>query len=196
MYYVLRPKYDDTYVYLNLETPYAVPKKYQLLEGVSRLDGWPEVVFKFAKHRPEGMNLTDWVKNSTQWLIISDRFKAILEEFHVKDIEYLPVKIKNHKGRMASEHYWIANFLILTEAVDRELSIFDDNPLDDGAIFSFDKLVLRQDILKSDPVIFRLKEETMTVIARQDLVKRIREEGLTGVRFVETNRFASLNCDD
>ena len=193
MYYVVIKTDDETNAYLNLETPDAIPKRYQLLKGVSRLDGWPEdVVFKFSKDFQEGMNLTDYVENSSQWLIISDRFRAVLEEFDVKDIEYLPVKIKNHKGRMASEHYWIANFLVLTEAVDRERSIFDDNPGSENGIFSFDKLVLRKDILKSGPVIFSLKEEPMTVIARQDLVERIEEEGLTGVEFVETDNFSSL----
>lgn len=193
MYYVVIKTDDETNAYLNLETPDAIPKQYQLLKGVSRLDGWPEdVVFEFSKDFPEGMNLTDYVENSSQWLIISDRFRAVLEEFDVKDIEYLPVKIKNHKGRMVSEHYWIANFLVLTEAVDRECSIFDDNPGSENGIFSFDKLVLRKDILKSGPVIFSLKEEPMTVIARQDLVERIEEEGLTGVEFVETDNFSSL----
>ncbi|MBW2738072.1 MAG: hypothetical protein JRE64_04315 [Deltaproteobacteria bacterium] len=193
MYYVVIETDDETNAYLNLEIPDAIPKQYQLLEGVSRLDGWPEdVVFEFSKHRPEGMNLTDYFENSSQWLIISNRFRAVLEEFDVKDIEYLPVKIKNHKGRMASEHYWIANFLVLTEAVDRERSIFDDNPGSENGIFSFDKLVLREDILKSGPVIFSLKEEPMTVIARQDLVERIKEEGLTGVEFVETDNFSTL----
>lgn len=194
MYYVLKETDDETNAYLDLETPDAIPKQYQLLEGVSRLDGWPDdVVFEFSKDRPEGMNLTDYVENSPQWLIISDRFKAILEEFHVEEIEYLPVKIKNHKGRMASEHYWIASFLVLTEAVDRESSIFDDDPGSEDGIFSFDKLVLRQDILKSGPMIFRLKEEPMTVITRQDVVERIEEEGLTGVEFIETDKFSTFD---
>ncbi len=194
MYYVLKETDDETNAYLKLETPDAIPKQYELLEGVSRLDGWPEdVIFEFSKHRPEGMNLTDYVENSGQWLIISDRFRAVLEEFDVKDIEYLPVKIKNHKGRMASEHYWIANFLVLTEAVDRERSIFDDDPGSEDGIFGFDKLVLREDILKSGQVIFSLKEEPMTFIARQDLLRRIEEEGLTGVEFVEVDKFRTLD---
>ena len=194
MYYVLKETDDETNAYLDLETPDAIPKQYQLFEGVSRLDGWPDdVVFEFSKDRSEGMNLTDYVENSPQWLIISDRFKAILEQFREENIEYLPIKIKNHKGRMASEHYWIANFLVLTEAVDRESSIFDDDPGSEDGIFSFDKLVLRQDILKSGPVIFSLKEEPMTVIARQDLVERIKEEGLTGVEFIETDKFSTFD---
>lgn len=194
MYYVLKVTDDETNAYLDLETQEAIPKQYQLRKGISRLDGWPEdVVFEFSKDQPEGMNLTDYVENSPQWLIISDQFKAILEEFHAEDIEYLPVKIKNHKGRMASEHYWIANFLVLTKAVDRKNSIFDDNPGIEDGIFSFDKLVLLQDILKSGPVIFSLKEEPMTFIARQDLVQRIKEEGLTGVEFIETDKFRTFD---
>ncbi len=194
MFYVIRAVYDETNVYLDNNVANSIPKQYQLFEGVSRLDGWSEdVAFKFSINRPEGMNLTDCVANSDQLLIISDRFRVVLEEFQVKDIEYLPVKIKDHKGRMASEHYWIANFLVLTEAVDRERSIFDDNPGSEDEIFGFDKLVLREDILKSGPVIFSLKEEPMTFIARQDLVRRIEEAGLAGVECVETDDFRTLD---
>lgn len=193
MYFVLKEKDDETNVYLDLETPYSIPEQYQLRKGVSRLNGWPEdVFFKFSKYKPEGMILTDWVENSPLWLIISDLFKTVLEEFREENIEYLPIKIKNHKGRFVSEHYWIANFLVLIEAVDREHSVFKVDTGNVGCIRMFDKLVLREDILKSGPVIFRLKEEPMKVIARQDLVERLNEKSITGVRFVETDKFRTF----
>lgn len=193
MYFVLKEKYDEANVCLDLETPYSIPEQYQLRKGVSRLNGWPEdVFFEFSKYKPEGMILTDWVKNSRVWLIISDLFKAVLEEFCEENIEYLPIKIKNHKGRFVNELYWIANFLVLIEAVDREHSIFRVDTGNVGCIRMFDKLVLREDILKSGPLIFRLKEEPLQVIARQDLVERLNEKGITGVRFVETDKFRTF----
>lgn len=193
MYFVLKEKDDETNVYLDLETPSSIPEQYQLRKGVSRLNGWPEdVFFEFSRDNPEGMILTDWVENSPCWLIISDRFKAVLEKFREENIEYLPIKIKNHKGRLVSERYWIVNFLVLIEAVDREHSVFKVDGGNVGGIRMFDKLVLREDILKSGPVIFRLKEQPMIVLSRQNLVERLNEEGITGMRFVETDKFRTF----
>lgn len=195
-YFVLKRKYDETNVIIQ-DIPSNLKKKYQLLKGIARLSDWPEdIILEFSKQRSEGMNLTDYVENSFGWLLISNRFKRVLEEFGAASIEYLPVKIKNHKGRIAGEAYWIGNFLVLTEAVDRNLSMFEADALDENQIFRFDKLVLRDDVLNSNPLIFRLKEQPRMVIARQDLVERFEKEGLTGVKFIETNRFKTYDPEE
>ncbi len=112
-YFVLKETGDETNVYVDT-IPSNIEDKYQLLKGISRLDGWPiDISFQFSDDRPEGMTLTDYVENPSNWLIISTRFKKVLEESGAQYIEYLPVQIKNHKGRIASKDYWIANFFIL-----------------------------------------------------------------------------------
>ena len=195
MYYVLKENYEETNVYV-AKIPKTIKKQYQLIEGVSRIDDWPdEVIFQFSRSRPEGMNLTDWIENPSGWLLISNRFKSLLEDFNPKHIEYLPVSINNHKGRIASKDYWIANFTTLTKAVDRELSDFDEDPVDADEIFTFEKLILQEEILISGDEIFRLKELPRLILARQDLVERINKNGLTGMIFVETRKFKSLDPD-
>ena len=193
MYYVLGEKYDETYAYVEgFESD--IPESYELLEGISRADGWPEnLTGQFSKQRPEGMILTDWIKNESDWLMISDRFKKLLESVELGSVEYLPIKIKNHKGKIVSKDYWIVNFLVHTEAVDREMSIYDDHPVYEDKIFSFEKLILKKEILKSGPAIFRLKERPpRMVLARQDLVERLKKEGLTGMEFIETDKYKSI----
>lgn len=195
-YFVIKEDYDRTNVHVS-DIPAGLTRKYQLLKGVSRRHDWPDdLALRFTKNRPEGMNLTDWVGNQFGWLIVSDRFKRLLEESGAPDVEYLPVKMTNHKGRIAAADYWIVNMLSLTEAVDRSRSVFDVDAADEDLIFSFDKLVLRDDVIASGPAFFRLKERPRLVLVRQDLAERIRQERLTGLLLVETSRFMSNDPND
>ncbi len=191
MYFVLVEDYDETHVLID-DSAADIPKQYQLLKGISRQNGWPDdVVFRFSDNRAEGMFLTDWVNNESGWLVISDRFKKLVEAFPVPDIEFLPVKINNHKGRLASDSYWIGNFLMLTEAVDREQSDFKEDRGNKGQIRHFDKLVVRKGTLQEGPPMFRLKESPDMVLAREDLVKALESKRLTGMKFVDTSEFNS-----
>lgn len=190
-YFVVKEDYHPTNVYVS-DIPAGLTRKYQLLKGISRRQDWPDdLALQFTKNRPEGMNLTDWVGNQFGWLLVSDRFKRLLEESGAPDVEYLPVKMTNHKGRIAAEDCWIVNMLNLKEAVDRGRSVFDVDAADEDLIFSFDKLVLRDDVIASGPVIFRLKERPRLVLVRQDLAERIQQERLTGLLLVETSKFMS-----
>lgn len=192
-YFVLRTIYDETNAVIH-DIPKNLKKKYQLLEGVSRLKDWPEdVVFQFSKERPEGMGLADLVENTLSQFIISERFKHILEEHDTSGIEYLPVKIKNHKGKIAAEDYWLANFLVLIEAVDRKQSVFEVNAGQEDKIYTFDKLILRENLEKSGPSIFRLREKPQMILAREDLVRRVTKDGLIGVRFTETSKYKTYD---
>ena len=192
-YFVVSEDYDETNAYIG-NLPNNLERQYELIKGVFRSADWPDdIAFIFSKNRPEGMNLNDYVRNKYGWLIISERFKLILEKFNVENIEYLPIQINNHKGRLASKDYWIANFIKLTKAVDRESSTFEASPLDESKVFSFDKLVLTDEVEKAGPLIFRMDEEPMMILVREDLVSRIKEEGLTGMKFTETKDFKTYN---
>src|SRR5262245_42403684 len=141
-YSVIKDDYDEGNVYVS-DIPDGLLRKYQLLQGVSRLAGWPaDLAARFSDDEPEGMKLTDWVSNPFGWLLISGRFKQLLEDVGAPAVEYLPIKMKNHKGRLASADYWIVNFLVLIGAVDRERSAFEVSAAEDDKIYSFDRLIL------------------------------------------------------
>ncbi len=190
MYYVLKSQASETSVWL-MDVPDAITKQYQLKQGKSRSEGWPEgVTFEYSRDKPEGMELTDWIDNSKSWMIISAAFRKLLEAFPVTDVEYLPIQLQNHKKKVTSTEYSIGNFTKLVEAVDREQSVFKEAG---GDITRFDKLVLRPDIVRSGPPLFRLKERAILVLGREELVKKLQKAGMTGVTFVETDNYKTFD---
>src|SRR5262245_12152173 len=145
-YYVLSEAYDESSAFVD-DIPDSVQKVYELHEGVSRAAGWPsEGSFPFSSDRPEGINVNDFIGNSRGLLIVSDRFKTLLEAERSARLEFLPIQLADHKKRPVKGKYWIANFLELTEVVDRKASKFTISPADENAIRKFDKLVLKKEI--------------------------------------------------
>jgi len=190
MYYVLNSEESETNVELD-DVPKVIDSQYELMEGVSRLKDWPgDAVFKYSRDKPEGLTLTDWIDNSMSWMIISAAFREVLEAFPVTDVEFLPIQIQNHKKKITSTDYSIGNFTTLVEAVDREQSVFKEAG---GDITRFDKLVLRPDIVRSGPPLFRMKERDILVLGREDLVKKLQKAGMTGVTFIETNKYKTFS---
>ena len=79
-YFVIEENEDESNVYVS-DIPEGLVRKYQLLKGISRAVGWPaDMAAKFSDIRPEGMRLTDWVATPFGWLLISDRFKELVED--------------------------------------------------------------------------------------------------------------------
>lgn len=195
-YFVLQEDHDETSVYIG-DFPREITRKYQLLEGVSRLADWPErVALRYAKHRPEGMVLTDALANPFGWLIASRRLWDLLQSTGLTGAEALPVVIHDHKGRLAGNDYSIVNLLRLVEAVDRSGSIFEVDAADDDLIYTFDRLVLRQNVLDSGPHLFRLKEQPRLLLMRNDVVGAARQAGISGLKYVGVNSYRTHDPED
>jgi hypothetical protein len=189
-YFVIKEDRDEGNVYVS-DIPEGLVRQYQLLEGVPRSVGWPQVTAKFSDRRPEGMRLTDWLPTPSGWLLVSDRFKKLIEAMEVANVEYLPIRVRNHKKKIVSESYWIVNFLNLIEAVDRNQSVFDVDAADKNKIYTFDRLVLRAEVDAKGPSVFRMKEKPALVLVRGDLAERIGASRLTGLKLVETAKYVT-----
>ncbi len=190
-YSVWAPVWDETHVRIE-GRPAEIKRKYQLLQGVERLETWPEhVPLRFSPHRPEGLFLPDTVNNAFGWHLVSGACKAVLEAVPIEDVEYLPVTILNHRDRVASDDYWILNLLHLTPAVDREASEFDVDAADDSKISKFDRLVVTGAVWESGPALLRLEERPRLVLVRDDVVAQLDAAGLTGNAFVPTDDYST-----
>ena len=183
---------DETHVRIQ-DRPREVERKYELLQGVPRLETWPEsVVLDFSKHRAEGLFLPDTVDNAFGWILVSGACKAALDAVPDDDVEFLPVTIRNHRGRVASDDYWIVNVLRLVEAVDRQRSEFEPDAADPSQIFRIDRLVLDPSVVADGPPLFRLAERPRLVLLRADLAEQVEAAGLTGNVFVPVDEYSTF----
>lgn len=191
-YTVLTEDPSDTDVFVT-DLPKGVRATYQLVEGVSRIDGWPDdVALHFSDDFPERVGLTDNIANTHWWLIVSSAMRKIIQAHQSDDLEFLPVSIRNHKGRVAADNYSIVNFLRLIEVVDRGASEFRVDAAYDDQISKYYKLILRKDIEEIGPAILRMKETPMLILVREDLAMSIEASGMTGVTFVRTDEYTTF----
>ena len=122
-------------------------------------------------------------------VLLSGAVKQALEAEGVKNVEWLPVKIINHKGRVASEDYFILNPLERIACVDAAASGAKFDPSHEGAISTCDKLVLREDVVPADLGLFRAKEMSGLILVRRALAEKLVAAAFSGLQLVEPDKF-------
>jgi hypothetical protein len=160
------------------------PKEYEIFDGIPAQRWFPrDVVFELADDH--GIELTDAIPNSLNLYLVSERFKVFLEKWSEASIEFLPIRIRNQKGRLETDNYYIMNLLGTVGCVDLEKSKFRRSAMEPERIFRFYLLVLNEALIPPSTKLFRLKEQPNIIIAREDLVQKILNEGFSGVVFQE-----------
>ncbi|AEI63721.1 imm11 family protein [Corallococcus macrosporus] len=156
-----------------------VPDYMQLTDGVRLKGSIPEST-TFTLSEEGGDMLCDFVENTSGTLIVSTRAREALEAEGITgdDFEYLPVTLKDKRGRALKSRFYIVNPLQKVECMDRERSKFSAY---EDEILSVQRLVVRQEQVPAESKLFRLGEQPRVIVIRSDLVKRIQEAQLTGL---------------
>jgi hypothetical protein len=181
---------DDAFAWITKDSDFLMHcmDSYLLHEGVSVKHWFPtDTTFQLDDHH--GIKLTDSIPNTLHLLIVSEKLKRVLEEKSGAEIEFLPVRIRNQRGRMVQEPYFIANIVGTLECVDRERSKFWCSEIRPDQVFHFYRLSLDSPKIPSDAKLFRLKEQTDLVIVREDLGKDILRAGCDGMIFQEMDEY-------
>lgn len=175
---------DDSFAWITKDSDFLMHcmDSYLLHEGVAVKSWFPtDSVFQLSDDY--GVKLTDSIPNTLHLLIVSEKLKAILAEKSGAQIEFLPVHLRNQKGRIVPNPYFIANPLGTVECVDRERSKFRTSAIRPDQVFRFYRLALDPAKIPADAKLFRLKEQTDLIIVRQDLADDILLAGCDGVLF-------------
>ncbi len=96
----------------------------------------------------------------------------------VGPLQYLPVAIHNHKGRVAAEDCYIANVFKAVDCVDRSQSELTESALKPGQLSILKRLQLDRERIPPDARLFRLKDMPALLIVRGDLRARLEEAGI------------------
>jgi hypothetical protein len=128
--------------------------------------------------------LTDNVDNTDSCAVVSAKLAAVLRARPVAKMEYLPVSIIDHKGKVASKDYFILNPLELVDCIDRKKSKFREDDMVPGDIEKIFNLVLDEKRIPKDRGVFRVKGFAEMTLASRDLADELTAAKFVGLRWV------------
>lgn len=173
-------------LYCILEYIEGFDDDYKLGRGDSLTEEWPDgVAFRMSQNYKNQIKLSDNLLTPERIIIASKRLSEFFLEKEIKNLEYLPVTIINHKNRVADTEYSVVNLVTTQDCVDIEKSGVVWNKINSNYITSFDNLVLDEERIDEDALLFRAKHISGLIFIRKDLARQIEEAGFTGIYFVE-----------
>lgn len=167
-----------------------VKRDFELQEGIPKIADFPkDAFFPMDPQYKKNVKLTDNLINTDSLIVVSSKLKDFLQAQQLKNVEYLRVSIINHKGRLASNDYFIVHPIIPQDCLDIEKSGATWNDIIPTDIDSVDKLVIDEAKIDPEVALFRLKYFCPPVLVRRDLAKAITQAGFTGVLWVELDEY-------
>lgn len=162
----------------------------ELSLGVSKIGQWPkDACYYMDKERKEHIRLEDCLWNMDSVLVISLKLKEFLEKENLKNNEFLPVTIFNHKDRPTHEPYFIANSFHLQDCIDQKKSKYDLNCIDPWQFDEIEKLVIDETKIDPEVALFKMDHEGSLPIIRRDLATKMISAGFTGMEFREIETY-------
>lgn len=176
--------------FASLEGLENVAKVFELQRGVSRAKGFPDdATFRMNRRYPKRVQVADCMVNFEKVTVASKRVCDLLASKGAENVEYLPVTILNHKGRVASSDHVIVNPLKVVDCIDRSRSNLSWNEIDSDYIDFLEALVLDPRVLDPGDVLFRAKHLAAVVFLRKDVAEELDAQGLTGAQFIPVDEF-------
>lgn len=172
---------DDNYVGCLPENMYGIDE-FDIMDG-EKICKW-NCDISFAYNPDEGNVFTDYLANSYRWLIVSSKFRNVMDELLSKEVEYLPINIINKKDKTIEETYTVMNVIVSLDALDLENSIYNEFELDDEKIISVERYTLKKESIKKHHI-FKLKGDTIPVFVSEKVKDIIINNDLLGFAFLE-----------
>ncbi len=144
---------------------------------------WPAKVMCLVKssHAYKKPVLPDYLMNTGEWLVISGRLRAFLENADVRDIEYLPVHVIDPTGLPLDTSYSIAHTLNSPDCLDMTRSGAKPGRLIPAKAEKIQRIVLKNDPARS---LFRPATFSKVTLLSWALAEAMAEHGFTGFRFM------------
>jgi hypothetical protein len=167
-----------------------VPRWLDLMRGVPFKDKFPaSAEYPMSKDHKKETGLSDDIPNTDGVKVCSARLVDFLKKKQLKNVEYLPVSIMNHKGKVASKDYFIVHPIIPLDALDVQASQASFNDINPEEIDSVEGLVLNKRSLDPELRIFRLKKLFKPVLIDRKLADEMKGAGFVGSYIQALDRY-------
>jgi hypothetical protein len=166
--------------------PGPIIDSHDLKVGVRVADEYPDgigdVELRLGEDYP-GLTLPSFIGNTDRMLVVSSEALAILQRHELGEVEVIPFKLINHKGRVHSTDYVFLNPIGTFDGLD--LSRTECDRRKNGTIRTITKYVLSSAKLAGLPQLFRPREMPNAYIWGQSVVDDLRKHGCTNFVFEE-----------
>lgn len=143
-----------------------------------------DVKFRMDPDAPRDTILTDFLQNIHSLLIVSRRLKEFLENRGVKAVEYLPVTILNHKGKVASSDYFIVHTVDDIDCLDLAQSGPRYSSIRKESIDRVERMVLDPTRVSPERELFQVKNLDGFTFATRALADAITREKFTSIEWL------------
>jgi len=131
----------------------------------------------FVSQRRGAIKLSGLIGGDCGGLVVSATARAVIEKLcPTQKIEYFSCALHSKEGKVLSSDYCIVNPLGGFDALDEKASTIDRAA--DGRMLAVERLVLDSKKLRTAPHLFRLKQNTTTIILSSELVRALIEAGV------------------
>lgn len=166
---------------------------WQATEGVLLGGRYPSRPLRFEmSRRVGGKRLLDCIENTLGYLIVSEIVREVLEAQATTAIEFLPIQLVNHKGRMEPRRFFITNVLGQVDCIALARSRYEESALRPGELCDLTTLALAPEQVDPERNIFRLARRPRVILIREDLASALRQSGVQGLAFLPLGTEVSL----
>ncbi len=163
---------------------------YKLMKGIPVANYWPEdILIRMDPDFKTQIKLSDNLCNQHNVIIASKRLCDFLRKESVPNLEYLPIKVINHKKRPEKAEYWVVHLVSTQNCIDTRKSELEWNPVNKEDIATVRRLVFDESKIDRDAALFRAKHLKTAIFVRRDLAKKMQDGGFTGIALVEVAAF-------
>ena len=168
-------------------------KSYLLNEGIKVKEQYPEnVYFDMHPDRTKDNLLVDSLFNTDNELVISKKMMIFFVDKKIKNLEFLPVKIRDHQAKFIDEEYFILNILDHQDCLDIDASCAEISIIDDTTIEEVEEIILLDDKADHGLDIFRICNFPAATLISDSLVKEMQNENFTGIDFISLEEFDGM----
>lgn len=179
-YYIIIQSDDSKYCLIDKDAK-GVRKEWNLLKGIRMESNFPVDAKYYLSKNHKGTQLTDFIVNYINLLIVSEKVKRLMDQGGITDVEFLPFTLYDRKDRIVNDNYFVANLLGSVDCLDLNKSVFVRSAITQDEILSFRKVLLHTEKIPKDKKLFRLKEKPTLFIIRSDFVVVLAHNKVTGI---------------
>ncbi len=160
-------------------------KSYELMKGISHAADFPDVVtLRMDSRKPTDTLLPDNVNNTQNVVIVSAKLKEFLQSAKLKDVEFLAVRILDHKDRVVDEPYFIFHPINNVECLALEQCQPRWSAIDETLFTKVKKLVIDKNKVPEGKAYFRPLHYPGRPVVTRELAESVIQAGFSGVQFL------------